>query len=101
MALGTPLKARTVASMSLDSSSKHPEPRSKRLRAFPSRVEPTSSLESLLKAVLPDKEEYHHDWLEALAAPSVCVTSLEDVQRLDPEDIGDLPVPPVVKAVLR
>merc|ERR1719454_1809747 len=77
------------------------EPRTKRLRAIPSRVDAASCLEALFTVALPDKEEHHREWLQALAAPSVCVTSLEDVRRLDPEDIGDLPVPPVVKAVLR
>jgi len=36
-----------------------------------------------------------------LAAPEVCISSLEDVQRLDAEDIAGLPVPPLVKGVLR
>lgn len=77
------------------------EPRKKRLRAHLSNVEAASTLDALLTAALPDKVEFHGEWLAALASPSVCVTSLQDVRRLDAEDIACLPVPPLVKAVLR
>lgn len=59
------------------------------------------SLEDLLRATLPDKEPFFGEWLAALAAPAVCITSLHDVKRLGSEDISSLPVPPLVKGALR
>lgn len=60
-----------------------------------------STLQDVLALALPDKGAFFQDWLEALAAPSVCITSLEDVKRLDLVDIASLPVPPLVKGVFR
>jgi len=60
-----------------------------------------SSLGLLLKAELPDKEAFISDWLTALAAPSVCIHSLEDVKRISSEDIASLPVPPMVRRLFR
>uniref|UniRef100_A0A7S4Q296 Phosphoribosyltransferase domain-containing protein n=1 Tax=Alexandrium monilatum TaxID=311494 RepID=A0A7S4Q296_9DINO len=79
------------------------EPPRKRLRAVPSWawVGEQSTLGSLLLAALPDKEALLPEWLSALAKPSVSITSLEDVRRLDAEDIVGLPVPPLVKGVFR
>lgn len=77
------------------------EPPRKRLKATPSWLEGASTLRSLLLGALPDKEILVDKWLAALSAPSVCITSLEDVRRLDHEDITGLPVPPLVKGVLR
>lgn len=73
----------------------------KRLRMSPSLIDEASSLEMLLQSALPDKEPFFKDWLKALASPSVCITSLEDVNRLGPEDITGLPVPPLVKGLFR
>jgi len=64
-------------------------------------VESASTLEGLLQNALPDKRPFFKEWLAALAAPSVCISSLEDIHRLDSEDIGGLPVPPMVKGVFR
>ncbi|CAE8727072.1 unnamed protein product, partial [Polarella glacialis] len=50
---------------------------------------------------LPDKDSFLDQWLAALAAPSVCITEVADVKRLDMEDISSLPVPPIVKGVFR
>lgn len=58
-------------------------------------------MEDVLRAALPDKQPFFREWLAALAAPSVCITNLEDVTRLDPVDISCLPVPPLVKSVFR
>mmetsp|Transcript_12799 Transcript_12799/g.40152 ORF Transcript_12799/g.40152 Transcript_12799/m.40152 type:complete len:482 (-) Transcript_12799:75-1520(-) len=77
------------------------EPPQKRRRPAQPRFEDALSLRDALAAALPDKEPLITGWLEALAAPAVSVWSLEDVRRLDPEDIGCLPVPPLVKAVFR
>uniref|UniRef100_A0A7S2NZA6 Phosphoribosyltransferase domain-containing protein n=1 Tax=Zooxanthella nutricula TaxID=1333877 RepID=A0A7S2NZA6_9DINO len=77
------------------------EPARKRLRAHASCVDAAESLRGLLQAALPDKESFFDSWLAALAAPSVCVSALDDVKRLDPVDIGHLPVPPLVKGVFR
>lgn len=73
------------------------------LRAHPSCPDPAlcTELHDLLKYTLPDKEAFHKSWLEALAAPSVCISSVEDVRRLDVVDIASLPVPPLVKSVFR
>lgn len=73
----------------------------KRLRVTPTQIDVASSLEALLKAALPDKEHLVQDWLKALAAPSVCIASLEDVKRIGLEDIAELPVPPLVKGIFR
>lgn len=73
----------------------------KRLRKTMTDVETASNLEELLRATLPDKECFFKEWLAALASPAVCITSLEDVKRLGTEDIAGLPVPPLVKGVLR
>jgi hypoxanthine phosphoribosyltransferase len=64
-------------------------------------LETSTSLESLLSEALPDKRKFFKEWLASLASPSVCISTIEDVQRLDPEDIGSLPVPPMVKGVFR
>eukprot|EP00401_Gymnodinium_catenatum_P083267 CAMPEP_0117490032 /NCGR_PEP_ID=MMETSP0784-20121206/17343_1 /TAXON_ID=39447 /ORGANISM="" /LENGTH=483 /DNA_ID=CAMNT_0005284781 /DNA_START=90 /DNA_END=1541 /DNA_ORIENTATION=+ len=99
---------RTASGMSLQSVStanlpaRHTfEPPRKRLRATPSWVEAATTLQGLLAAALPDKAVFHKTWLEALAAPAVCVTTVDDVQRLDLDDIAGLPVPPLVKGVFR
>jgi len=73
----------------------------KRLRVTPTQIDIASSLETLLKTALPDKEPFFADWLKVLASPSICITSLEDVQRLGSEDIAALPVPPLVKGLFR
>jgi len=65
---------------------------------FPDDV---GSLEDALQLALPDKAAFFEEWLQALAAPSVCITTLEDVRRLDDVDIAGLPVPPLVKKVFR
>mmetsp|Transcript_9178 Transcript_9178/g.20446 ORF Transcript_9178/g.20446 Transcript_9178/m.20446 type:complete len:471 (-) Transcript_9178:137-1549(-) len=59
----------------------------------------SSSLADLLKAALPDKAEHHEWWLTSLG--TACISTLEDVKRLDMEDISSLPVSPLVKSVLR
>jgi hypoxanthine phosphoribosyltransferase len=59
------------------------------------------SLESALKLALPDKERFVSEWLKALADPSVCITTIEDVRRLCLDDVQDLPVPPLVKGLFR
>lgn len=64
-------------------------------------TEEPDSLEDALRKALPDKEQFFRGWLQALAAPNVCVSSLEDVRRLDAVDISSLPVPPLVKRVFR
>eukprot|EP00927_Polykrikos_kofoidii_P084525 TRINITY_DN892_c0_g1_i1.p1 TRINITY_DN892_c0_g1~~TRINITY_DN892_c0_g1_i1.p1 ORF type:complete len:477 (-),score=75.63 TRINITY_DN892_c0_g1_i1:280-1710(-) len=64
-------------------------------------VDMASDLAELLQVMLADKTEFHVGWLSALAAPSVCITSLDDIRRLDSQDISVLPVPPLVKAVFR
>jgi hypoxanthine phosphoribosyltransferase len=79
----------------------HTESRKRKLRASLSNLDPASSLNQLLAISLPDKEHLHAEWLAALAAPAVCITILEDVLRLDNEDICRLPVPPLVKSVFR
>jgi hypoxanthine phosphoribosyltransferase len=61
----------------------------------------SGALGLLLKAALPDKEIFIAGWLRSLAAPSVCITSVEDVKDIDMEDLDSLPVPPCVKRVLR
>jgi len=71
------------------------------LRATPTDLELASDLVSLLRLALPDKETFFSEWIRALADPSVCITCLEDVKRLGPEDISALPVPPLVKGVFR
>lgn len=71
------------------------------LRATPTDLEMSSSLEGMLKLALPDKEHFFSEWIKALADPSVCITCLEDVKRLGLEDIPGLPVPPLVKGVFR
>jgi N-acetylneuraminic acid mutarotase len=50
---------------------------------------------------LPDKEEYHKEWINALARPDICLSTLEDVVRLHSDDITGLPVPPSVKSLFR
>mmetsp|Transcript_50981 Transcript_50981/g.119168 ORF Transcript_50981/g.119168 Transcript_50981/m.119168 type:complete len:474 (-) Transcript_50981:63-1484(-) len=71
------------------------------LRSLSPSPSSDSSLSELLKVALPDKAAMHADWLRTLAQPSVCICSVEDVQRLDMEDISTLPVPPLVKSVFR
>jgi len=73
----------------------------KRLRKTMTDAATARCLEDLLRAALPDKESFFGEWLAALAAPAVCITSIEDVERLCIEDIPDLPVPPLLKGVLR
>uniref|UniRef100_A0A7S4Q3R7 Phosphoribosyltransferase domain-containing protein n=1 Tax=Alexandrium monilatum TaxID=311494 RepID=A0A7S4Q3R7_9DINO len=63
--------------------------------------EDSHTLRALLATALPDKENLIPGWLDALAAPSVSIHSPEDVKRLDAQDIGCLPVPPLVKSVFR
>eukprot|EP00448_Togula_jolla_P010126 CAMPEP_0170614662 /NCGR_PEP_ID=MMETSP0224-20130122/24924_1 /TAXON_ID=285029 /ORGANISM="Togula jolla, Strain CCCM 725" /LENGTH=475 /DNA_ID=CAMNT_0010940343 /DNA_START=6 /DNA_END=1433 /DNA_ORIENTATION=+ len=65
------------------------------------RTQEPPTIQALLQAALPDKAEYFEDWIQALAAPHVCINTLEDVKRLDAEDIPSLPVPPLVKGILR
>jgi len=77
------------------------EPGKKKLRPHNSLPESCPGLAELLKAALPDKEAFFSEWIAALASPAVCVTSIEDVKRLDPIDISSLPVPPLVKGVFR
>jgi len=60
-----------------------------------------SPLGMFLKAALPDKESFILGWLRALASPAVCITSMEDVKRLEAEDISALPIPPLVKRLFR
>jgi hypoxanthine phosphoribosyltransferase len=64
-------------------------------------VDTSGTLGEFFQAMLPDKAEFHAGWVSELAAPSVCVTALDDVRRLDLEDINALPVPPLVKGVFR
>lgn len=79
----------------------------KRLRLAPSEItfeakeEVASDLGLFIKAALPDKEALVSGWLRALAVPSVCIATMEDVKRLESEDIASLPVPPLVKALFR
>lgn len=75
--------------------------RKKKLKATPSSVEIASTLEQLFTIALPDKTQFHEQWLQALTSPSVCIRSLDDIRRLDGEDIKDLPVPPLVKSLFR
>jgi len=74
---------------------------SKKLRSTLSYLDAAASLEQLLKAELPDKEQFISEWVKTLASPSICITSLEDVKRLGAEDISALPVPPLVKGLFR
>jgi len=60
-----------------------------------------SPLGSFLKTALPDKEPFILGWLKALASPRVCITSLEDVKRIEVTDVASLPVPPFVKRLFR
>lgn len=62
---------------------------------------PETSLQTLFAEALPDKQQFHGEWLRALAEPSICIEAVEDVRRLDSEDIARLPVPPLVKALFR
>lgn len=74
----------------------------KRLRVINSMaLDEAPSLHALMKSALPDKEHLFPQWLAALTAPAVSITNIEDVKRLDPEDIVSLPVPPLVKGVFR
>jgi hypoxanthine phosphoribosyltransferase len=73
----------------------------KKLRVTPTEIDCASSLELLFQTALPDKEPLFQDWLKALAAPSVCITSLDDVKRIGVEDVDSLPVPPLVKGLFR
>eukprot|EP00451_Oxyrrhis_marina_P006390 CAMPEP_0204277736 /NCGR_PEP_ID=MMETSP0468-20130131/29475_1 /ASSEMBLY_ACC=CAM_ASM_000383 /TAXON_ID=2969 /ORGANISM="Oxyrrhis marina" /LENGTH=467 /DNA_ID=CAMNT_0051254565 /DNA_START=32 /DNA_END=1435 /DNA_ORIENTATION=+ len=59
------------------------------------------SLRELLEAALPDKKSFFDAWLEALADPVVCIETLEDLRRLEIDDVVQLPVPPVVRRVFR
>jgi len=61
----------------------------------------TPSLRDLLRSALPDKEDFIDGWIAALAAPDICVETLDDVKRLDEADIPGLPVPPLVKSTFR
>jgi len=61
----------------------------------------TKSLRDLLRSALPDKQSYIDGWIAALAAPAICVETIEDVKRLDEADIPGLPVPPLVKSTFR
>jgi len=60
-----------------------------------------NTLDELFAATLPDKKAFFQEWLDALAAPAVCIASIDDVRRLDMEDIAALPVPPLAKGVFR
>jgi len=75
------------------------EDQQKKLRSTLSYLDAAASLEQLLKAELPDKEQFISEWVKTLASPSICITSLEDVKRLGAEDISALPVPPLVKGL--
>lgn len=70
-------------------------------RFMPRAPDEDVSLRELIATSLPDKQAYVQEWIEALSAPSVCVTSVDDVRRLDPTDISGLPVPPLVKSLFR
>lgn len=59
------------------------------------------SLRDLLRSALPDKEDCIDGWIAALAAPAICVETIDDVRRLDEADIPGLPVPPLVKSTFR
>eukprot|EP00929_Paragymnodinium_shiwhaense_P083659 TRINITY_DN4465_c0_g1_i1.p1 TRINITY_DN4465_c0_g1~~TRINITY_DN4465_c0_g1_i1.p1 ORF type:complete len:482 (-),score=141.18 TRINITY_DN4465_c0_g1_i1:504-1949(-) len=95
------LSAMSVESVVNDSTPVATSSRKRKLRAMPSRVEACTSLEALLMETLPDKAALHAEWLQALAQPSVCLTTIDDIERLDAEDITTLPVPPLVKGVFR
>jgi len=55
----------------------------------------------LLLAAIPDKAQKIEGWAAILAEDAISIESLEDIRRLDPEDITGLPVPPLVKSVFR
>lgn len=75
----------------------------RKLRAHPSCPDASTctSLKDLLLLTLPDKQAFHDEWVKALSAPAVCITSVEDIKRLDTVDISSLPVPPLVKSIFR
>lgn len=75
------------------------EPPRKRLRSVIERC--GTSLHDILVAVFPDRRALVAEWLEALGQPSVCISSLDDLQRLDAQDVSELPVPPLVKSLFR
>eukprot|EP00746_Dinoflagellata_sp_MGD_P000811 gnl/MRDRNA2_/MRDRNA2_101480_c0_seq1.p1 gnl/MRDRNA2_/MRDRNA2_101480_c0~~gnl/MRDRNA2_/MRDRNA2_101480_c0_seq1.p1 ORF type:complete len:833 (-),score=145.56 gnl/MRDRNA2_/MRDRNA2_101480_c0_seq1:154-2298(-) len=50
---------------------------------------------------LPDKQQFHQEWVDILASPHICLSTLEDVVRLHNDDITGLPVPPSVKSLFR
>lgn len=88
-----------VASMESLCESEEPSP--KKLRVERAQAQEATTLWATLAAALPQKEALLPGWLEALAAPAVSIQSLDDVKKLDPEDISSLPVPPLVKGVFR
>lgn len=65
------------------------------------QLEGLATLEEVMRAMLPDKEAHFAEWLSTLSKPSVCIHSVQDVERLDTEDISSLPVPPLLKNVFR
>eukprot|EP00930_Biecheleria_cincta_P083915 TRINITY_DN73416_c0_g1_i1.p1 TRINITY_DN73416_c0_g1~~TRINITY_DN73416_c0_g1_i1.p1 ORF type:complete len:491 (-),score=102.28 TRINITY_DN73416_c0_g1_i1:122-1594(-) len=76
-------------------------PSTKRLRTNLSMLDDHHSLRTLLSTALPDKASLIDGWVAALSAPSVAIADLADLRRLDAQDISSLPVPPLVKGVLR
>jgi len=59
------------------------------------------TLKEFFEEEIPEKQQYHEAWVSTLSSPAVCLTTVEDVSRLHPDDISGLPVPPVVKSRFR